>query len=115
MAAPPELPGGEVAYANDPYELQVVIENASLDSREFFAQVKAKPGGGEPLAEFTIDAEDGTGEEDGNIVLNLSLTGDQTGALGSGTYSCDLQEVDGFTFLRWRLRTTNDVSRVVGS
>lgn len=115
MAAPPDLPGGEVAYANDPYELQVIIESAALDGREFFAQARHRHESSEPLVEFTVDAEDGSGEEDGNIVLVLSLTGDQTATLaGAGGFAyCDLQEVDGPTFLRWKLRTLQDVSREV--
>lgn len=118
MAAPPDLPGGEVAYANDPYELQVIIEAAELGSREFFAQVKTRPGAsGDPLAEFTVDAEQGTGDEEDNIILVLSLTGDDTAVLAAagGLHHCDLQEVDGLTFLRWKLRTLQDVSREAGS
>jgi hypothetical protein len=111
MASPPELTG-ETAYTGDDYDLVVKLLDQDLDGRTFTAQVRAKPGAtGEELAEFEVTAEDGTGEDDGNVVITLHLDGDDVADLPA-TVACDLQqETPPLTLLRWRVVVKRDVTR----
>jgi hypothetical protein len=111
MASPPELTG-ETAYAGDDYDLTVTIQDQDLDGRTFTAQVRAKPGAtGEELAEFDVTAEDGTGDDDGNVVITLHLPGDVVAELPA-VVACDLQQDDPpLTLLRWRVVVKQDVTR----
>lgn len=112
MALPPSL-ANESAYAGDPYDLRVIVENTTLGTKTFTAQARSRPEAPSPAAEFQINAYDGTGADAGDLIIDLSLSGLVTAALPQEVF-CDLEQKEAgspLTLLRWKVAVQKDVTR----
>lgn len=112
MAKTPQLTA-EYVTAGSPYTIVVRIADTSVDDATWRAQVRDPNLSGDALAEFTIDAVAGTGEQQDKAILTLSLAGAVTRTFPS-MVRCSLEQTfdddpgEPLPLMRWTILVEPD-------
>lgn len=114
MARTPQLTAEHVT-AGSPYTIVVRVAGIEVADATWRAQARDPSLIGEALAEFTIDAVDGTGEHDGKAILTLHLPGSVTSGFPA-MVRCSLEQTydddpgEPLPLMRWVLLVEPDIT-----